>query len=98
MLRDLEDGQHRNPTQNLAYFTTAFFHHPDELTDEVTRAGFRLTALLAIEGISYLVKDLDDLWGPESRRAFLLELIGKIEQEPCLIGASPHLMCVAEKP
>jgi ubiquinone/menaquinone biosynthesis C-methylase UbiE len=98
MLRDLEDGQHQNPTQNLAYFTTAFFHHPDELIAEVTHVGFRLTALTAIEGMSYLVKDLDELWSNESRREFLLELIGKLEHEPSLIGASPHLMCVAEKP
>lgn len=97
MLRDLEDGQHRNLTQKPAYFTTAFFHHPDELTAEVTRVGFRLTALLAIEGISYLVKDLDGLWSSASHREFLLELIGKIEQDASLIGASPHLMCVAEK-
>ncbi len=98
MLGDLKDGQHRNPTQNPVYFTTAFFHHPDELTNEVTQAGFKLTALLAIEGLSYLVKDLDEVWRDESRREFLLELIDKTEQEPSLIGASPHLMCVAEKP
>jgi hypothetical protein len=55
------------------------------------------TALLAIEGISYLVKDLDELWRSESYREILLELIGKLEQDPSIIGASPHLMCVAEK-
>lgn len=25
--RDLRDGQHRNPTERLDYFTTAYFHH-----------------------------------------------------------------------
>jgi ubiquinone/menaquinone biosynthesis C-methylase UbiE len=97
MLRDLQDGQHRNPAQNPAYFTTAFFHHPDELAEEVRRAGFHLVALLAVEGLSGLVKDLDQLWDNESRREFLLGLMGKIEQEPSLLGASPHLLCVAEK-
>ncbi len=98
VLRDLAEGQHRNPTQDPTYFTTAFFHRPDELADEVAGAGFRVTALLAIEGISYLVQDLDAVWGDERQRTFLLDLIGKIEQEPSLLGASPHLMCVAEKP
>ncbi|MDY0019461.1 MAG: methyltransferase domain-containing protein [Anaerolineae bacterium] len=97
VLRDLAEGQHRNPTQDPTYFTTAFFHRPDELADEVAGAGFRVTALLAVEGISYLVQNLDAVWGDESQRAFLLELIGKMEQEPSLLGASPHLMCVAEK-
>lgn len=98
MQRDLADGQHRNPAQKPGYFTTAFFHHPAELADEVARVGFRKTALLAIEGMSYLVKDLAGLWSNENLREFVLELIGKLEGEPSLIGASPHLMCVAEKP
>ena len=29
--RDVVEGQHRNPTGKANYFTTAFFHHPDEL-------------------------------------------------------------------
>src|ERR1051326_3221267 len=48
--QDLVDGQHRNPTNHPAYFTTAFFHHPDELAAEVAEAGFTLEALLAVEG------------------------------------------------
>jgi ubiquinone/menaquinone biosynthesis C-methylase UbiE len=99
MLRDLEDGQHRNPDRHPAYFTTAFFHHPDELADEVRGAGFQLTALLAVESISYLVmKDLAEIWADPGRREFLLDLMEKIEREPSLLGASPHLMCVGEKP
>jgi hypothetical protein len=98
MQRDLADGQHRNPAQKPGYFTTAFFHHPDELADEVAQAGFRKMALLAIEGMSYLVQDLAGLWGNEDLREFVLDLIGKLEGEPSLIGASPHLMCVGEKP
>jgi ubiquinone/menaquinone biosynthesis C-methylase UbiE len=98
MRRDLEDGQHRNPTGNPAYFTDTFFHHPDELQAEVVGAEFKLQALLAVEGISYMMRDLDRNWAVESHREFLLELIAKTEQEPTLIGASPHLMCVAMKP
>jgi ubiquinone/menaquinone biosynthesis C-methylase UbiE len=98
MRGDLEDGQHRNPTQNPAYFTDTFFHHPEELKTEVTEAGFEVQALVAVEGISYMMKDLDQNWAIESRREFLLEIIGKTEQEPSLIGASFHLMCVATKP
>src|SRR5918994_4554119 len=37
--RDLRDGQHRNPTDRLDYFTTAFFHRPDELAQEIQAAG-----------------------------------------------------------
>jgi len=97
LLHDLEDGQHRNTTQNPVYFTTAFLHHPVELAAEVAQVGFQKVALLAIEGMSYLVKNLDGLWGDATLREFVLGLIGKLEQEPSLIGASPHVMCVAQK-
>jgi ubiquinone/menaquinone biosynthesis C-methylase UbiE len=33
--QDLRDGQHRNPTNNPNYFTTAFFHHPEDLKSEI---------------------------------------------------------------
>jgi ubiquinone/menaquinone biosynthesis C-methylase UbiE len=33
--RDLATGQHRNPTNQTAHFTTAYFHRPEELAAEV---------------------------------------------------------------
>jgi ubiquinone/menaquinone biosynthesis C-methylase UbiE len=35
---DLATGQHRNPTSQTAYFTTAYFHRPEELAAEVREA------------------------------------------------------------
>jgi ubiquinone/menaquinone biosynthesis C-methylase UbiE len=97
MRGDLENGQHRNPTDNLAYFMDTFLHHPDELKAEVTAAGFEALALLAVEGISYMVANFDKNWEIEDRRSFLLEIIAATEQEPSLIGASPHILCVGRK-
>src|SRR5262249_50287048 len=53
-LRDLADGQHRNPTSHPAYFTTASFHHPDELRQEVTDSGLAGVQVLAVEGPAWL--------------------------------------------
>jgi ubiquinone/menaquinone biosynthesis C-methylase UbiE len=97
MYGDLESGQHRNPTKHPGYFTETFFHHPGELKAEVAGAGFDVAGLLAVEGISYLMLDFDANWAIEANRAFLLEIIGKIEREPSLIGASPHVMCAGIK-
>jgi ubiquinone/menaquinone biosynthesis C-methylase UbiE len=95
MIQDLSDGQHRNPTDNPDYFTSTFFHHPSELQREVIDAGFQFEALMAIEGIGYMVKDLEKNW--EKNKKSILEIIQKTEREPSLIGASPHIMCVARK-
>jgi len=98
MRQDLATGQHRNPTGNPAYFTDTFFHHPRELRDEIAAAGFQVTALLAVEGLSYLMQDLSVHWGDPDYRRFLLEILAATESEPTLLGASPHLLCIAKKP
>jgi ubiquinone/menaquinone biosynthesis C-methylase UbiE len=98
MTRDLETGQHRNPTGNTAYFTDTFFHHPDELKTEVASVGFEIVGLIAVEGISYMMVDLDRHWENQNHREFLLKIITELETEDALIGASPHFICVAMKP
>ncbi|MBN1658315.1 MAG: class I SAM-dependent methyltransferase [Anaerolineae bacterium] len=95
--RDLVDGQHRNPTGKAEYFTDTFFHHPDELRSEVAAAGFDPEALLAVEGLAYVMPDLDRSWAVDDRRVLLLDLLARLEAEPSLLGASPHLMCVGRK-
>jgi ubiquinone/menaquinone biosynthesis C-methylase UbiE len=48
--RDLADGQHRNPTDHPSYFTTAYFHRPEELAAEFDEVGLRHQGTFAIEG------------------------------------------------
>lgn len=43
---DLETGYHRNPTENLEFFTDAYLHRPEELRSEVIEAGFQHQAHL----------------------------------------------------
>ncbi len=97
MYDDLETGQHRNPIKNPVYFMDTYFHHPDELKSEVSGSGFKIEGVIAVEGISYLMKDLEKNWENENYREFLLDIIRRIEKEPSLIGASPHIMCVGVK-
>ena len=44
--RDLRDGQHRNDTGRPDYFTTAYFHRPDDLREELEAAGFEDVGVL----------------------------------------------------
>ena len=46
--QDLRYGQHRNPSGDPRFFTTAFFHYPQELIDEVNEAGNRFETILAV--------------------------------------------------
>jgi ubiquinone/menaquinone biosynthesis C-methylase UbiE len=56
---DLRDGRHRNPTGDPAYFTTAYFHRPEDLAVELTAAGLAHEATLAVEGPGWLLSDLE---------------------------------------
>jgi ubiquinone/menaquinone biosynthesis C-methylase UbiE len=98
MRQDLATGQHRNPTGNPAYFMDTFFHHPNELHAEVAATSLHVEALLAVEGICYLIQDLSTHWNNPEYRRFILEILSTTESEPTLLGASPHLLCVAQKP
>jgi ubiquinone/menaquinone biosynthesis C-methylase UbiE len=95
--RDLEGGQHRNPTGNLLYFTDAFFHRPEELSHEFLNAGFQVVELLAIEGPGWLARDFELLWNSPQQRARLLASVRKVESEPSVLGASSHIMAIAQK-
>ena len=92
--RDLRDGQHRNPTAK-DYFTTAFFHRPEEVEFEVREAGFDLVELLGVEGPAWLLADLERRWADEGERERLLQVARAVEREPTLLGIHPHLLAVA---
>ena len=96
--RDLTDGQHRNDTGNPRYFTTSFFHHPDELATEVREAGFALDGVLAIEGPGAFVAEFQRRWNDPAHRERLLAFLRRVEREPSLLGASPHLLAGARRP
>jgi ubiquinone/menaquinone biosynthesis C-methylase UbiE len=92
---DLEDGQHRNPTGHPAYFTTAYFHRPEELGAEVVEAGLIHETTLAVEGPAWLSPWVADHWHSQAQRDEILHLVRRLEHEPSVLGASAHLMVVA---
>ena len=95
--RDLKDGQHRNPTGDPNFFTTAFFHRPEELKEEVDEAGFSIAELAGVEGPAWLARDFEGRWADPIRRDQLLALCRAVEREPALLGLSPHLLIAARK-
>ena len=96
--RDLRDGQHRNETGNARYFTTAFFHHPAELAEEIAVSGLLLVDLFAVEGPAATMPDFGRRWADPEARERLLAFLRPLETEPTLLGASPHLLAVARRP
>ncbi len=96
--RDLRDGQHRNPTRRPEWFTTAYFHMPEELPDELSEAGLEVQALVAVEGAGWMLANLDDWLDDATRRSKLLDILRQTEAEPSLLGVSAHILTIGVRP
>jgi SAM-dependent methyltransferase len=96
--RDLEDGRHWNDTGTLAFFTTSYFHRPEDLAAEASEAGFESPAVHAVEGPGAFLPDFALRWHDPVARETLLRFLRRVEREPALLGGSPHLLAVARRP
>jgi ubiquinone/menaquinone biosynthesis C-methylase UbiE len=96
--QDLKDGQHRNTTGLLDYFTTAYFHRPEELADEVRTAGLVWNGVYGLEGPGWILPDVVDRMSDAVRREALLGVARRLETEQAVIGTSAHLLAVAQAP
>jgi ubiquinone/menaquinone biosynthesis C-methylase UbiE len=95
--RDLATGQHRNDTGRIEYFTTAYFHRPEDLGAELEQAGFRGVQVLGVEGIGEWLIDFDERWAEPALRHDLLDVARRLEAEPSIVGMSAHLLAVGRK-
>jgi ubiquinone/menaquinone biosynthesis C-methylase UbiE len=91
---DVREGQHRNPTGRLDYFTTAYFHRPEDLATEALNAGLLVDGVFGIEGPGWLLPDVQARLADPRRREDLLRVARVAEAEPSLIGVSAHLLLV----
>jgi ubiquinone/menaquinone biosynthesis C-methylase UbiE len=95
--QDLEQGQHRNTTDQWDYFTTAYFHRPEELRTEVVSAGFTCQGVFGLEGPGWVLTDFDERWADTRKREDLLRVARALEQEAPIVGLSAHLLAVGIK-
>ena len=96
--QDLTNGIHHNPTNRFEWFTTAYFHRPEEIRPEVEEAGLSFESLVAVEGPGWMSGELDAWLDDEGSRNRLLHVLRRLEREPSLIGMSAHLVSVARRP
>lgn len=97
LVQDLRDGQHRNPTNNPGYFTTSFFHLPEELKQEMEEAGFHVEKLVGVEGPAWFMSGFPNLWKVAEKRQILLELLQKVEESRDILGVSAHHLAIGRK-
>jgi SAM-dependent methyltransferase len=94
----LADGQYRNPGGDPAQFTTAYFHRPDDLAEEVEEAGLELRALVGASGSIKLLPQLPERLAEPEQRKRILDLLRLLEGEPSILGMSQNFVAVAQAP
>lgn len=97
MNKDLVDGKHINETGEPKYFTTSYFHLPEELKDEAEQAGLIINDLISVESFGWLLPDFDEKWGNDGYKKLLLGTIRQVESESSLLSIGAHIMVVAHK-
>lgn len=94
---DLKSGIHRNPTGNLEYFTTAFFHTPAQIRAEVVESGLLLQKLVAIEGAGWLIDNVSVKMTDQRYWNKVQTILQMTEDNDDLVALSPHIMVIASK-
>jgi ubiquinone/menaquinone biosynthesis C-methylase UbiE len=90
----LETGFH-SPGET-PFFTSAFFHTPDDIKNELITVGFNNIDLVAVEGFARAV-NTNGLLKNDNHKRLLLKYIERIERAPELMGMSDHFFAITHK-
>lgn len=85
-------GRHRD---DPAGFTTAYFHHPDELAAEFRAAGLAEVTVLGVEGPSTPALDNVPIDQVDALLPSAIRCARAVEADPALIATSPHFLAIA---
>lgn len=96
--RETAEGRRVAPELRQGPFPDAWFHLPDELRGELVEAGLDVRGVFGLEGPGWLANDLSSRLDDPESRARLLELAERFEEDPNVLGISPHLLAVGVVP
>lgn len=94
MMEDLRTGVHRNPDRRPEWFTTAYFHDPNELTAEVAEAGLTPGPVLPVEGVLHWAPDIEARLADSGQRRVVLDFLAATEEDVAARATTAHLLAV----
>ncbi len=74
---------------------TGYAHTPDKLRAELDGSGLALRSLIALEGVTFALGDIDERMDDPVERALVLDTLRALESVPELIGIGTHLLATA---
>lgn len=97
MERDIKTGVHKDTSLSKEYFTNAYFHHADEITNEIEESGFVFKELIAVTSFGCTIPDVENKMKDDNYRNILLNTIKLVEKDSSLMGISSHYIGIGEK-
>ncbi len=88
----IQTGIHTKKPMGLSYF-----HKPEELREELELVGLRDIDLRGIIGPCWLMRNLNEAWEDENRRAMIMKVVRLLEKEESIIGLSTHFLSISKK-
>lgn len=92
---DLSTGHHKS--EDSKYFTTAFFHLPKQLREELQECQFRDISLSGVEGPVWHEPSIENIKKDPEAWQKLLSFLERIETDESIIGSSAHIIASARK-
>ena len=74
------------------------FHRPEDARTEISKAGFDDVRLHGVIGPCWAIRNLDDAWRDDDRRATILRVVRLLDGEESLLGFSTHYITVSRRP
>ena len=97
LINDLQTGIHLNETGNPEYFTSAFFHTPFQIKNEIIKSDLKFDRLIGIESVGWIIDDFNERSKDERYMNKIKAIVNLVESNEDLISMSPHIMAVAGK-
>jgi SAM-dependent methyltransferase len=77
---------------------SGYCHRPRQLQAELRGAGFQVLDLVAVEGMGFMLPDLDERLADPLDWTVVLECARATERVPELLGIGPHFLATAVRP
>ena len=94
---EIKEGQHIRPNKYPNFIARSYFHLPKEFENEIINVGFINEKILAVEGPTWIVPTLDNLWESEDSKKTILDMARRLEEDENIMAMSPHFLTISIK-